>query len=330
MKRLNLFPNSTAMGEIKIIENTSEIGAGTRGASLGIGALKVAARKQKDDFFGRFERFIVADQNDMLDEPTEFEFARRIDGLASVYRDTVDIMTHIYAQGDFPLVLSGDHACAAGTIAGIKKAFPNKRLGVVWIDAHADLHTPYTTPSGNMHGMPLAVALGADNRESQINSPDERAENMWEELKEIGGVKKKLKTEDLIFISVRDTEKPEDEFIERNNIKNFRVEEVRTKGVKEVIKEVQQQLSACDLVYISFDVDSMDCDVVSKGTGTPVLNGLNPEEAQELLIEFAKWPKTSCIEFVEINPCLDNKINRMAEVAYEILKSTASAIENKL
>ncbi|MGB1103692.1 MAG: arginase [Crocinitomicaceae bacterium] len=318
------------MKEIKIIENSSEIGAGTRGASLGIGALKVAARKKADTFFGKFERFIVSDQNDMLDEPTEYVFARRIDGLSSVYRNTVDIMTHVYNEGDFPLVISGDHACAAGTIAGIKKAHPEKRLGVIWIDAHADLHTPYTTPSGNMHGMPLAVALGADNLESRKNEPDERAVDMWEDLKEIGGVKQKLNTEDLVFISVRDTEQPEDEFIARNRIKNYTVNEVRAKGTHGVVEEIKSKLAECDLVYISFDVDSMDCDLVSMGTGTPVPDGLTPEEANAFLTAFAKWPKTTCVEFVEINPCLDNKTNRMAEVAYDILKSTAAAIEKNL
>lgn len=318
------------MAEIKLIENTSEIGAGTRGASLGVGALKVVSRKKADAFFSRYERFMVANQNHMLDELTEFDFAKRIDGLASVYRNTVDIMNHIYSEGNFPLVLSGDHACAAGTIAGIKKAHPDKRLGVIWIDAHADLHTPYTTPSGNMHGMPLAVALGTNNLESQVNEPDPRAAHLWEHLKEIGGKKGKIKAEDLVFIGVRDTERPEDEFMARNEVKNYEIEEVRKKGVEQVTEEIRRRLEDCDLIYISFDVDSMDCDIVSRGTGTPVENGLRPEEANAFLSTFSSWSKTTCVEFVEINPCLDDKVNRMAEVAYDLLKSTASVIENRI
>jgi arginase len=318
------------MAEIKIIENSSEIGAGTRGASLGIGALKVVSRKAADGFFGRYERFEVLHQNDLLDEPVQFDFAKRIGGLSQVYQNTVDIINHVYTEGDFPLVLSGDHACAAGTIAGIKKAHPDKRLGVIWIDAHADLHTPYTTPSGNMHGMPLAIALGTNNLESQVNEPDPAAAEMWEELKEIGGVKQKLRPDDLVFIGVRDTEKPEDEFIERNGVKNYQVDEVREKGVDQVVEEIRRRLDDCDIIYVSFDVDSMDCDIVSKGTGTPVPNGINPAEAEGFLTAFSSWSKTTCVEFVEINPCLDNKINRMAEVAYELLKSTTAAIEKKI
>ena len=318
------------MPEIKIIENTSELGAGTRGASLGIGALKVVARQKGEMLFGNYERFIVDDQNDLLDHPTPYAQAKRIDGLAEVFQKTADIVDFVFKNGDFPLVLSGDHACAAGTISGIKKAYPNKRLGVIWIDAHADLHTPYTTPSGNIHGMPLAVVLGEDNMESAINTPSDDVQKMWDELKGIGASAPKIMSEDLVFISVRDTEAPEDEFIARKGIKNYTVAEVREKGKEVVSEEIKAKFADCDIVYVSFDVDSMDCILVSKGTGTPVENGLTPEEADYFVCEFASWEKTCCLEMVEINPCLDNKINRMAEVAYDILGNSVKQIENKL
>lgn len=318
------------MSEIKLIENSSEIGAGTRGASLGIGALQVVSRQREEDFFGKYERFFVDHQNDRLDFPTAYPFAKRIDGLAQVYHNTVDILDFVFNAGNFPLVLSGDHACAAGTIAGIKKQYPDKRLGVIWIDAHADLHTPYTTPSGNMHGMPLAVALGENNLESAVNKPDEDAVEMWNQLKAIGTAEPKLLPEDLVFISVRDTEKPEDEYIARNQVKNYAVDELREKGMEAVANEIRERMTHCDLVYVSFDVDSMDCILVSKGTGTPVENGLTPEEANYFVNEFASWEKTCCVELVEINPCLDNKTNRMAEVAYDILSQCANTIEKRI
>ncbi len=318
------------MPQIKIIENTSEIGAGTRGASLGVGALKVVAHNKNSGYFGKFERFEIAHENDLLNEPTDFEFAKRIDGLVNVYQNTADVISHVLSENDFPLVLSGDHACAGGTIAGIKKQYPNKRLGVIWIDAHADIHTPYTTPSGNIHGMPLATALGTDNLDSQINQPKTNTVDHWNKLKDMGGISPKVNTEDVVFISVRDTEKPEDEFIERNGVKNYSVDEIRSKGMQLVSEEVKSKLADCDMVYVSFDVDSMDCIMVSKGTGTPVENGLSPEEAQHFLNEFAKWDKVNCIEVVEINPCLDEKINRMAEVAYDILEEFTQHIENRL
>lgn len=318
------------MPEIKIVENPSELGAGTRGSSLGIGALQVVARQRKDDFFGQFERFLVDHQNDMLDFPTIYNYAKRIDGLAEVYQNTVDILNHIYAGKDFPVVLSGDHSCAAGTVAGIKRAFPTKRLGVIWIDAHADLHTPYTTPSGNIHGMPLSVILGFDNKENAINVPNPNVVTMWAELLELGAPSPKIKSEDLVYIAVRDTEPLEEDYMAKHSIRNFTVQELRQKGWKKIAEEVKTKLSACDIVYVSFDVDSMDPEEVSNGTGTPSPDGLTIFEATSLMTNFAAWEKTCCVEFVEINPCLDNKINKMAEVAFDILKVTTHQIENRI
>lgn len=318
------------MGQIKIIENNSEIGAGTRGASLGVGAMKVVAHNSNSDYFGRYERFEIETENDLLNEPSEFKYAKRIDGLVNIYQRVADTTAMVLNNGDFPLVLAGDHASAGGTIAGIKKAYPNKRLGVIWIDAHADLHTPYTTPSGNIHGMPLATAVATDNLECQINDPDPRSVEFWNQLKNMGVAGQKLQTEDLIFIAVRDTEQPEDDFIARNNITNHTVEQVRTEGVDAILTKVKDQLKDCDLVYISFDVDSMDCILVSKGTGTPVENGLTPEEAEGFMNGLGAWEKVCCVEVVEVNPCLDEKINKMAETAYDILEKFTPHIESRI
>ena len=324
-----MHPHFTVMSEIKIIENPSEIGAGTRGASLGIGALKVVAHNRNSGYFGKYERFVVEDENDILNEPSQYNYAKRIDGLINIYLRTADVIDHVLKSGDFPMVLSGDHACAGGTLAGLKKYFGDKRIGVIWIDAHADIHTPYTTPSGNLHGMPLASALGIDNIESKVNEPIEATKKFWNDLKKIGG-EHDIRPEDLVFIAVRDTEKPENEYIERNHIKNYTVDEVRENGLETVIAEIKNKLSDCDVVYISFDVDSMDCILVSKGTGTPVEHGLTPLEAKTFMDGFAAWNKVVCMELVEINPCLDDKINKMAEEAYTILESCTKIVENRL
>jgi arginase len=312
---------------IKLIENQSEIAAGTRGSSLGIGAMKVVSRTKKDGFFGKYDNLSVEHENSMLDYPVIYDHAKRIDGLIKVYERTHDLLTSELKSGTFPIVLSGDHACAGGTLAGIKSAFPDQRVGVVWIDAHADVHTPYTTPSGNLHGMPLATALGEDNLDSQINDLDSDTIERWNKLKNIGGICPKVNAEDIVYISVRDTEKPEDEYIERNKIRNFSVAEIREKGKEIIAQEIKDKLEDCEVIYISFDVDSMDSILVSKGTGTPVENGLDATEADYLMVEFAKWNKVKCIEFVEINPCLDDKINKMAETAYDVLKNVTSVLE---
>ena len=325
MQRIN-----NVMAEIKIIQNNSEIGAGTRGAGLGVEALKVVARTKENQFFGRYECFYVQTENDMLDFETDFQYAKRIDGMLSNYQNTKDILQHIYADNDFPVILSGDHCCAGGTISGIKTAFPDKRLGVVWIDAHADIHTPYTTPSGNMHGMPLAIVLNEDNLAGKINEPNPQVAGYWNDLKNLGGIAPKILAEDLIYVSLRDTEKPEDVYIANKGIENISVADIRQKGLEYTIEKIKEKMSNCDIVYISFDVDSMDSVLVSKGTGTPVENGLSPEEAMHIMTELSSWDKTCCIEMVEINPCLDNKINRMAEVAFEILEASVDNIEARI
>lgn len=318
------------MAEIKIIENTSEIAAGTRGASLGVGALKVACLNAKSDYFGRYERFKIESENDVLFEPTIYRTAKRIDALVDIYQKVSDVVSFVLTNGDFPIVLAGDHASAGGTIAGIKKAHPTKRLGVIWIDAHADLHTPYTTPSGNLHGMPLTTALNEDNLKEQINEPLTETIEFWGKLKNMAGVAPKILAEDIVFIGLRDMEQPEENYIAKNKIKVYRVEDLRTLGAEKLIVEIAKKFNYCDLVYVSFDVDSMDPELVSRGTGTPAENGITPKEAADLIEGFAAWKKTCCIEVVEINPALDNKVNKMAETAFEIIEKFTDTIENRL
>jgi arginase len=177
--------------------------------------------------------------------------------------------------------------------------------------------------------MPLAIALGEDNLDKQRNQPDEQTRNYWIDLKNCAGVCPMFNPSDLVFIGVRDTENEEDYLIEKYGIRNITVDEVRKNGVNQTLVEIQQIVAACDLLYVSFDVDSMDPDLTSYGTGTPVKNGLTIEEARSLLVGLANDSRTQCIEVVEVNPCLDDKINKMAEVAFELIQSTAQSIESK-
>lgn len=308
--------------------NKSEITAGTRGASLGPDALMTAARKKGSYIFGAHEIQKLKNVNNFLDKPTSFPFAKRIDGLLSVYEELNIKVSQILNTNSFPILLAADHGSAGGTIAGIKTAFPTMKLGVVWIDAHADIHTPYTTPSGNMHGMPLATALNIDNLDCKANEVDQETISFWNQLKQVGNITPKINPEDIVYIGVRDTEAQENYVIDRLQIKNCQVAEVRTKGVPEIIKIVNERLQDCDVIYVSFDVDSMDPDLTSHGTGTPVDDGLTPQEAKEILLALAQNPKTICIEVVEVNPCLDEKENTMAEITLDIVEAITQTIKN--
>tara|TARA_R110002096_G_scaffold365789_5_gene559143 strand:+ start:3665 stop:4636 length:972 start_codon:yes stop_codon:yes gene_type:complete len=318
------------MRRIRIIENKSEIAAGTRGSSLGIDALKVAAWNQEDNYFKRYSSVTIKDQNHLLYEPVKSSSAIRIEGVVKVYEIISNEVKETLLKNEFPIVLSGDHASAGGVIAGVKMAYPDKRIGVIWIDAHGDLHSPYTSPSGNIHGMPLATALNIDNKESKIREVDETTLSYWNQLKNTGGIAPKILASDLVFFGVRDTEAPEEHLVKKLGIKNYSVEECRKRTFKECATEALESLKACDLLYLSFDVDSMDSDKVSEGTGTPVENGFFPKEAEALIKEFTSSQKLVCFEMVEINPTLDNKENFMAETAFKILKSTTESIEKTL
>jgi arginase len=203
-------------------------------------------------------------------------------------------------------------------------ARPKSKLGVIWIDAHADLHTPYTTPSGNIHGMPLATAIGEDNLESKVHDLDEKTEKMWQQLKNIGGIKQKVLPEDVVFISLRDFEKEEKYLIDKYNMKVITTAEVRRNGAENVSRKVLRYLSDCTDIYVSFDVDSLDSSI-SKGTGTPVSNGLREREAEDLISKFMQNRKVCCFEITEVNPTLD-KENLMAELAFNILQRSVNIL----
>ncbi len=305
----------------KYIINPSEITAGTRGSSCGPDAIFSAARNQQSTYFGDFEMTTITVANGFLDKPTTFDFAKRIDGYAKVFYGIKEEVSRTLADEAFPVVIAGDHGSAAGTIAGIKSSFPNKRLGVIWIDAHADIHSPYTTPSGNIHGMPLSISLNNNNLSYQHNNVIGETAEFWDAFQKSAGVTPMVLPTDLVYIAVRDCEKEEVGLMEELNITNHTVEKVRQLGVPAIAKAVEEQLENCDMIYISFDVDSMDPELSSYGTGTPVGNGLSPDEAKELLTILMKNEKVVCMELVEVNPCLDNKKNKMAEIAFDILSS---------
>lgn len=310
---------------VVFVKIKSEIAAGTRGSSLGTDAMEIAAINDQNTLFKDIQSHSLPDENDSLHLPVDTPHAIRGEYLVKVLNTLMNGVSDQLSNNNFPIVLSGDHSNAAGTIAGIKKANPDKRIGVVWVDAHGDLHTPYTTPSGNMHGMPVAMSLGEDNQKNARNELSEKEQLIWEQCKNLGGIQPKIKPEDIVFFAVRSTEAPEDNLMAYKGIKNYTVAELRYRGLENCLTEAKEQLQACDLIYISFDVDSMDCDLISYGTGTPVQKGLDREEAERILQFFYNDIRCASIEFVEINPLLDNKANKMAETAYSILKQLVTS-----
>ncbi len=311
--------------QVRLIEVRSEVGAGTRGASLGIDAIKIAGLDFRSQFFKTHRSVVIPDDNAALYGVVENRYAKRIKSVLKMYERIAAATRDTLRDGRFPLVISGDHSNAGGTMAGIKMAYPDSRLGVIWIDAHADIHSPYTTPSGNMHGMPLASALAEDNIENKVNDLDFETIELWERLKNVGDLAPKLEYRDLIYMTLRDFEEQEGYLIKQNKVRNFSTTEIKKVGVTKVAREALKYLSHCDKIYISFDVDALDPSV-SRGTGTPVKGGLNEREAADIILELVQNERVCCLEFTEVNPTLDSE-NVMAETAFEIMQKVVRQVE---
>lgn len=312
------------MKKIRFIEVKSELGAGTRGASMGPDAIKIAALDYGSNLFKKIDSVEVQNENQLLFESPGSPYAKRIKGIYQLFDRVANTVRNSLKNNEFPIVLAGDHSTAAGTISGIKMAYPKQRLGVIWIDAHADLHSPWTTPSGNMHGMPLAAVLGEDNAQNKMNKPDKETLDWWNKIKKIGNIHPKIDYRDLVFIALRDVEPEEQYLLKKHKVKIFSSAEVKRNGVEKIARDTLAHLNSCSILYISFDVDSMDSSI-SKGTGTPVRNGITEKEAGSLLVRLIQNEKVCCFEISEVNPTLD-KENLMAENTFEILQRVISQL----
>lgn len=308
------------MRPLKIIKNRSDIGAGTRGSDIGIDALEIAAINSNNDFFNKYPFEDVKTHNESIYDKVKCTFAKRIKFVLEQCERLRDVVFENLNDGYFPLILSGDHSSSIGTMSAINKYLSGNKFGVIWIDAHADLHTPFTTSSGNVHGMPIAAALGINNSSDSINQVNNYTLSNWNKLIKLGFSQPILESNNLVYMGLRDLEPQEKEFILNNSIKNLNVQEIRIKGVNNFVGNVIEYFNSVDKIYISFDVDSLDPNSVSRGTGTPVSNGFEPIDIISIIKELIKTNKVIALEVSEINPLLDNKGNIMAEKTFEIIK----------
>ncbi|MDZ4839187.1 MAG: arginase [Bacteroidota bacterium] len=307
------------MGKTKILICSSEVGAGKRGASLGPDAIRIEAVNQFFNIFDRLpsEEVKVSALNKYTPETKQAKYIKQI---VSTHGKISSKMCKAHKEGYNTIIFSGDHSNAAGFFNGFREAYPTAKLGLIWIDAHGDLHSPYTSPSGNVHGMPVSILLGLDNLKYQRNNLKPEVKKNWEKIKKMGSleISPKLNPEDIIFIDIRDLEKEEWALIEELQIKHYTPAIRREIGVQKIIEETIAYFKDYDGMYISFDVDSMDPSI-STGTGTPVPDGLKRHEAAELLKAFVNMKNFKSLEITEVNPLLDTE-NKMAYAVVKILK----------
>ena len=323
-KNLVQLTSTARLAGVGLVEVDCDLGAGTAGAGAGIELLKGAVQRQQD-----LRRLAARATARASEAGSATPHARHIEAITRVMGDAADLVAAALTQGLFPIVLAGDHSTAAATIAGIRRAHPSERLGVIWIDAHADIHSPFTTPSGNMHGMPLAIATAHDNLPETINDPDDVTRQLWRQLQELGGSQgPALDLGDLIYIAVRDTEPAEEVTLVSKSIPVIRTEQVRREGPDAAARRCLEYLAEVDRIYVSFDVDALDS-TICKGTGTPVPGGLWPDEAEAILRRLLADPRVCCWEICEINPHLDT-LNTLAEVSLGIFNGGLEELAERL
>ncbi|MCM3761739.1 arginase [Alkalihalobacillus oceani] len=286
---------------ISVIGMPMDLGQKRRGVDMGPSAMRYAGLIEELEKLG----FNVRDYGDIaIDRPgaDDTQELRNIKEVIEASEKLQQQVTAIQEKDSFPLILGGDHSMSIGSIAGISKRYKN--LGVIWYDAHPDMNTAETSPSGNIHGMPLAVNLG-------VGHP---------KLTTIGGYAPKLKPENVVIIGARDIDEGEREMIKRLGINVFTMHEVDRLGMQRVMEETIAYLAEkTDGVHLSLDLDGLDPQE-APGVGTPVLGGLTYRESHLALEMLAEAELITSAEFVEVNPILDVK-NHTADVAVALITS---------
>jgi arginase len=221
-------------------------------------------------------------------------------------RDVCEAVTReakkMVEAGTFPIFLGGDHSVSLGTVSGVAAASEG-RTGAIWLDAHADFNTHETSPSGNIHGMPLAALAG-------VGHP---------ELVSVGGPGASIRTEDMVIIGLRSVDERERELLRENGVRIYSMKEIDAYGVAYVVRRALDDLAHLDRVHLSFDLDSLDPEI-APGVGTPVRGGLTYREAHLVMELINESGMVTSLDVVEVNPILDAR-NGTAELAVELVAS---------
>jgi len=299
--------NTMLKENISIIGFPMDLGAGRRGVDMGPSALRIAGLQQKLEKLG----YKVNDTGDLKIEIMErqkiknphLKYLTEILKTSKVWADKIST---VLQKGEFPLCIGGDHSMAIGTISGIASFCKKNKMipGVIWIDAHADMNTDKTTPSGNIHGMPLAASLGMGNKK----------------LVNFYGYTPKLLPENCALIAIRSIDDAEKEIIKKLKLPVYTMQDIDKLGAHKIIEMVLDQFrKKVDHIHISFDVDSVDPNV-APGVGTPVPGGLSFREAHLLMESVAECSCMSSLEVAEVNPILDDK-NKSANLTVDLIAS---------
>ncbi len=288
--------------QVAIIGAALDLGAGRRGVDMGPSAIRYAGLHERLDGLG-FDVVDWADVETAVQEATEDTdpTARYLPEIKAACGRVARLVGMALDQGAMPLVLGGDHSVALGTLGGLAKA--SGPGGVLWIDAHGDLNTPDSSPSGNVHGMPLAAALGL---------ADERFEGDFWTLPAVDADR-------VALVGLRSLDERERERIGELGIKAYTMSDIDRIGIERAIRESLSHVAGPGFVHVSLDMDALDPEV-APGVGTPVRGGLSYREAHLALELVAESGLAGSLEVVEVNPILDRE-NATAALAVELVAS---------
>lgn len=291
--------------EISIVGVPMDLGQMRRGVDMGPSAIRYAGICTRLESL----EYDIEDLGDIdIGKPekvsihTPHDNLRNLNAVADANEKLAKKVDEIIQSNRFPLIFGGDHSIAIGTLAGVAKHYKN--LGVIWYDAHGDLNTADTSPSGNIHGMPLAASLG-------LGHPS---------LTELAGYSPKIKPENIVIIGARSLDEGEKKLIKELGIKTYTMHEIDRLGMTKVMEDAIQYLKErTDGVHLSLDLDGLDPHD-APGVGTPVIGGISYRESHLAMEMLAIADIITSAEFVEVNPILDDK-NKTATVAVALMGS---------
>ncbi|HEV8702047.1 MAG TPA: arginase [Candidatus Polarisedimenticolia bacterium] len=283
-----------------------DLGAGRRGVDMGPSAFRLtglAGRIRALGFDVRDRGNVPVPNPEGLDpgDPRK----RYIGPIAAACRQVADLTSEAAAAGRIPICLGGDHSLAAGSIAGVARALKSRgeQLAVVWVDAHADMNTPGTSPSGNVHGMPLAACLGQEP----------------EELVALGGGAS-VTPGHVALVGIRNLDEREKDLVGRSGVRAYTMSHIDRRGIGAIVEEVLSAFAGITGgIHLSLDLDGLDPEV-APGVGTPVRGGLSYREAHLLCETIAESRRLVGMDVAELNPTLDVR-NHSAEVGAELVLS---------
>ncbi len=293
--------------KIRIIGVPMDLGASRRGVDMGPSALRVAGLQARIKQLGHQVEDIG---NISVKQPEEMSYgekrAKYLAEIADACKDLAVIVEKSLDESMLPVVLGGDHSIAAGTLSGVATYFKKKekKIGLVWLDAHGDINTPESSPSGNVHGMPLAAAMGYGATE----------------LVELQGFKPKVEPQNISLVGIRDLDSQEKKLAKKSGVHVFTMRDIDERGMREVMSDaLKYAMDDTDGISVSLDMDFVDPSD-APGVGTPVRGGVTYREAHLAMEMLADTEAMVSLEVVEINPVIDEH-NRTALLGVELVLS---------